>query len=91
MSHIINANIKSFWEKAGYEVHPILDQNGEYPPSCSWRIFKYTLRNDGTRDCTIMIQIAITYDGDRETVYRVDWNFYSEAQMLRIIKLKAFL
>jgi hypothetical protein len=86
----IHPDIRAFWEKDGYKVKPRMPS--EYHTSMLWDLVK---------DKVIGQTIAISFKesshsefGDWEndhTEYLIDGHTFNEADMLKVIKLKAFI
>lgn len=82
MMHIIPDQIKNFWTERGYKVEPIFNTYPEKPNSIKWGAYK---------DYSMVFTIALTRYEDIPAVYYWDGKVYSEAEALKLYKMKAFL
>jgi hypothetical protein len=93
----MHPDIKKFWEEAGYSVETdVMMPHDDFPYILFWFLLD---ENDQQVKCVGQSQ---TYERDNEaykqleedppcTIYLLDENKYTEEEMLRIVKLKAFL
>jgi len=90
--HEIPDKIKEFWEKQGYVVKPRFSLQPEPKHSCLWDACTKEDRIKGIEE-RIVYTIGLTFHEREElsTVYYWESSSYSEDEILRIYKLKAFL
>lgn len=80
----IHPDIRAFWEYGGYTVKP------RFPTAMMMEDYT-AMFWDQVKDKVIKQTVAFTSRDGSPTVYYLDGEQYVEAEMLRIIKLKAFL
>lgn len=85
---MIHPDIKAFWESRGYELG---ESYGASQAKGSFTI--WDLRKDGC----LITSVGLEYQRDKQKIYYIDIDNvfnriqYSEDEMLKLIKLKAFI
>ena len=87
----MNEEIKKFWEDKGYKVEPRFTSElglEWWHKSHAFGSMLWDAIDD--ENIVIVYTVALTFK-DKPTVYYFDGSSWSEEQMIKILKLKAFL